>query len=380
MNPNLYKKGGKVAHKQLGGGMPMGYAPRRAAAPVAVAPVVPMSRAEALGLSPAARADRIGMLRRQIPIMVKEGGSASQCAKLQRELKHHESLSAKKAHGKASGGEIDSAETRTTLKNSVKPYAKTKMDTAHRDSAHGTGEVKIGKPGGYAMGGTIEGNEGPYENTKMVSAGKGKTNGTTGGVRMGNAGGFKHGGKAKRHYAKGGHVPGLTSATIEGGNWENRPANTSKPGKTNTKTGEVKESNAGGYKKGGHAKKAYATGGNVVDDGRPEKYPRHFVSQPVANSLQSGTFRKGGKVRLYADGNPGKPISTAQQNQAYKDWKKGEEEWNASFRPENLIGKAVDKVKGLFASKPETPPAGSVTKTEKSVTVAPAKKRGGRAC
>ena len=59
----------------------------------------------------------------------------------------------------------------------------------------------------------------------------------------------KHGGKAKKHYASGGHVPGLTSATIEGGNWENRPANTSKPGKTNTKTGEVKESNAGGFKK-----------------------------------------------------------------------------------------------------------------------------------
>jgi len=42
---------------------------------------------------------------------------------------------------------------------------------------------------------------------------------------MSNAGGF----------AKGGNV-----------NWENRPADTAKPGKVNTKTGEVKESNAGG--------------------------------------------------------------------------------------------------------------------------------------
>ena len=159
-------------------------------------------------------------------------------------------MSAKRAHGKASGGEIDAAETRTTLKNSVKPFAKTKMDTAKKDKAHGTGEVKEGKPGGYKMGGTIEGNEGPFENTKMVTAGKGKTNGTTGGVRMGNAGGFKNGGKAKK-YASGGTIDSkLTRTTVEGGNWENRPANTSKPGKTNTTTGEVKEANAGGYKRG----------------------------------------------------------------------------------------------------------------------------------
>ena len=45
------------------------------------------------------------------------------------------------------------------------------------------------------------------------------------------------------------------------------------------------------------SKKAYATGGNVVDDGKAVKMPKHFVSQPVANSLQSGTFKRGGKVK-----------------------------------------------------------------------------------
>jgi hypothetical protein len=65
----------------------------------------------------------------------------------------------------------------------------------------------------------------------------------------------------------------------------------------NGTTGGVRESNAGGFKHGGHAaKKHYATGGNVVDDGKAVKMPRHFVSRPVANSLQSGTFAKGGKV------------------------------------------------------------------------------------
>jgi hypothetical protein len=37
----------------------------------------------------------------------------------------------------------------------------------------------------------------------------------------------------------------------------------------------------------------------------------------------------------------------------------------------------MDAVKGLFKS---SPPEGSVTKTEKSVTVSPAKKRGGKVC
>jgi len=30
--------------------------------------------------------------------------------------------------------------------------------------------------------------------------------------------------------------------------------------------------------------------------------PHHFISQPVANSLQSGTFKKGGKVKKFDKG------------------------------------------------------------------------------
>lgn len=415
MNPNLYAKGGKVAHKQMGGAMPMGAAPAAMPAPA----MAPMGRAAVANMAPAARMARAAAVRRALTGM-KKGGSTSECAALEKELKHHEAMSAAKAHGKASGGEIDSAETKTTLKNSVKPFAKTKMDTAKKDTAHGTGEVKEGKPGGYAMGGTIEGNEGPFENTKMVSAGKGKTNGTTGGVRMGNAGGFKSGGKAK--YASGGAIDAkLTRTTVEGGNWENRPANTSKPGKTNTKTGEVKEANGGGYKKGGGirsarsvtklgtpieefysdtaggqsspglegynpykkggaAKKAYATGGNVVDDGKAAKMPRHFVSQPVANSLQSGTFKRGGKVGRYADGGPADP-QLAKNQQGYRNWeqeRRKEMEEDKNLIPD-LVRRAASGIKGLFSSSPAASAPGAVTKTEKSVTVAPAKKRGGLA-
>jgi hypothetical protein len=455
MNPNLYAKGGKVAHKQMGGAMSGGAGALGGAAPMgsgaAAAPaggaMNPMTRAALAGMNPRARANRAAMLKRALMGMKKGGSTAAECARLEKELEHHKALSASKAHGKASGGKIDSAETKTTLKNSVKPFAKTKMDTAHKDKAHGTGEVKEGKPGGYKMGGSIMGNEGPFENTKMHTAGKGKTGGTTGGVRMGNAGGYKDGGKAMK-YASGGAIDSkMTRTTVEGGDWENRPANTSKPGKTDTTTGEVKESNGGGYKKGGSAKKAYATGGQVVDDGKAEKMPRHFVSRPVANSLQSGTFKRGGKVKM-ADGGSssddpafaarklyaqtyakhGKTLSqsknaeskaydavlkqhgpqalkrlqafhrkneggyaeggnvpseiadkmkTAENERASKNFERMEREENETIRNiiPNAMRRGVNAVKDLFKSS--SPPAGSVTKTEKSVTVSPGKRRGG---
>jgi hypothetical protein len=308
---------------------------------------------------------------------MKKGGSAmAECAKLEKELKHHEALSASKAHGKASGGEIDAAETKTTLKNSVKPFVKTKMDTAHKDKAHGTGEVKEGKPGGYKMGGTIEGNEGPFENTKMVTAKPDHAHGT-GGVRMGNGGGFKKGGVMRK--ASGGQIDSkMTRTTVEGGNWENRPANSAKPGVTNTKTGEVKEANAGGYKKGGAAKKAYATGGQVVDDGKAVKMPRHFVSRPVANSLQSGTFKRGGKVGKYAEGSRAEDLSKGAYDKSIGPTK---DEMDMAKAIRSIPRKLYQGAKSLFGGMTgaEKMP-GAVTETKESVTVAPRKQGGSAKC
>ena len=268
MNPQMYKKGGKVAHKLDGGmmgapaGMPPAMPPAMPAAPMRAAPAA-MARPALAGMTPAQRAARAMMVRKALTGMKKGGAASSKCAALERELKHHESLSMSKAH-KASGG-------------SISKFVNTKVDDGdHHDKAHGTGKVKEGKPGGYAMGGTISGNAKKYENTKMNTATRDNAGGSTGGVRMGNAGGFK----------KGGNVS----------NWENRPADTAKKGKSNTTTGNVRLGNAGGFSDGGNAsKKAYATGG-IVNDGKAVKMPHHFVSRPVANSLQSGTFKKGGKV------------------------------------------------------------------------------------
>ena len=353
MNPNQYAKGGKVAHKQMGGMMPATPGTMAGAAAPAPAPMQAMGRAALAGM-PAAQRNARAMAVRKAMTGMKKGGSA--CNALEKELKHHESMSASQAHGKAGGGKVST-------------YAKTKMDTAHKDNARGTGEVKMGKPGGYnmggkamggyAMGGSIMGNEKAYENTKMVTAGKGKTGGTTGGVKMGNAGGFKKGGK----------VPGLTGATVEGGDWENRPANTAKAGVKNTTTGGVKNGNGGGFKMGGSAKKAYATGGNVVSDGKAEKMPRHFVSRPVANSLQSGTFKKGGKVGKYAEG-------SSIDAKAVSD--KASRELEEAMNPISMAKELYGKAKSYLTSPTSTP--GAVTKTKESVTVAPRKKSGGMMC
>jgi len=145
-----------------------------------------------------------------------------------------------------------------------------------------TGGVVMGQAG-FKEGGIIK-SDFHKKTTKMSSAeGEHHFPKKTGEVKMGNDGGYKHGGKAVKKFAKGGGVEGNVSST---------PA-----GVTNTSTGEVKKGNAGGYKKGGAAKKAFATGG-VVDTGRPVAMPqgKKPPSKPVAISQLSGTFKKGGKV------------------------------------------------------------------------------------
>jgi hypothetical protein len=187
-------------------------------------------------------------------------------------------------------------------------------------------------------------------------------------------------------------------------------------------TGGVAMSNAGGYKKGGAAKKAYAAGG-VVDSGAPVAMPqgRKKPSSPVSINQLSGTFKKGGRVmpktaaedklqkdfvkenatamkqakaysneiyskfggkRMNAGGVPSDiedQLKTARNKRAYADWEKSQKEENEAMRDfiPNIARKAMKGIKGLFG-KSEEIPEGSVTETEKSVTVTPAKKRGGR--
>jgi len=491
MNPNLYAKGGKVAHKVMGGGMPMG-APQGMPGMTGVgmgSPTMPraMRPSAIANMAPNAQAQRAAMVKKAL-LGMKKGGTADHkhIEALEKELHHHESMSMDQAHHKkhggmahhahggkvhhmtghaegthehhkamakhyaekckdggtphmhkmhehhkhmakmckggkyAEGGAIDKDMTKTTLKNSVKPFV-SRADTSRPDHspAH-TGDIKKTNAGGYKhggttggktpmyktkeyakggrttgtmipsetnesetrgkikFGGTIEGNEHYYENTDMHSARPDHSKGKTGQVHMSNAGGYKHGGKAHHkmhHKADGGAIDKYqTRNTIEGGDWENRPADTTPPGKKNTVTGVVKLSNAGGYKHGGHAsKKAYATGGNVNDMGKSVKMPLRIKHPPVANSLQSGTYKKGGKVKKFDDGGSSYDAKyTVKDPKAVSD--KASRELEDAMNPLSMAKELYGKAKNYF-----NPPAGSVTKTEKSVTVAPGRKHGGRA-
>ena len=217
--------------------------------------------------------------------------------------------------------------------------------------------------GGYKAGGIIntEGQGGAYRDTKMHTSKSDHTSGKTGTVKLGNGAGYKAGGGVK-----GQGIDGNVSGTP--------------PGVTNMTTGGVRLSNAGGFKKGGSAKK-YARGGAVVqDDGGAQEMPqgRKKPSAPVSITALSGTFKKGGSVRKMSNG--GDTIidrETARMN-AEKASEKSE---NQAMR-EAILGapsRALQRVKGFLGgvgNKPDLP-AGSVTKTKESVTVAPGKKRGG---
>lgn len=269
MSGALLKKGGKVDKKAMGG--PMGVAPAPVDPRKAALLRAMMAKRGAPMAAPAAPMAAPGGL----PTM-KKGGKAEkreerEIQSVKKELKHHEHEKAGKAHhGLKAGGTVEGNEgafTRTKV-----------VDGDKADKANGTKGVRTGNAGGYKAGGTIEGNEGAFKRTKVVDGDhEDKARGTKG-IKETNGGG----------YAKGGGVEGNVSSTP--------------PGVTNRTTGGVKEANAGGYKKGGHAKKHFATGGSVNNTGRAVAMPNHFVSKPISNTAQSGTFKKGGRVKKYADG------------------------------------------------------------------------------
>jgi hypothetical protein len=138
---------------------------------------------------------------------------------------------------------------------------------------------------------------------------------------------------------------------------------TAKPNHNSAPTGEVKLGNAGGYKKGGATKKHYATGGAVNDSGRAVAMPKKPASKAVSNDRQSGTFKKGGEVDL-SKGAYDKSIGPS------------ESEMDMAKTIRDIPGRLFRGAKKLVGMD-TAPKAGSVTETEKSVTVAPAKKRGG---
>ena len=319
------KKGGSV--KKADGGM------------MAMPTSMPSSMPARGGMMPVARPKRPTMaVRRAAMLGMKEGGESmkehmaemKKMKGLEKELKSHESKPASKGHkGLATGG-----------------------------------VTKSTKPGEYATGGVVNGQ-----------------------------GGFKKGGAIAKS--------GIIKTEDQGGVYRNTKMDTAKPDNNSAPTGDVKLGNAGGYKKGGATKKHYATGGAVNDSGRAVAYPAKKPSAPVSNDRQSGTFKKGGSVtpaekklqgNFKAENSTAMKQAKAQSNLKYQsggaakvtDLSKGaydksigpsDEDMDMAKAIRSIPSKLYEGAKSLFTSKDK--PEGSVTKTEKSVTVTPAKKRGG---
>ena len=343
------KKGGSVK-KAMGGSMgaPMG-SPMGAAMPARG------------GMMPVARPKRPTMAARRAAMMgMKEGGESKGEHKaemkalkgIKSELKSHEGKPASKAHkGLKTGG----------VTKSTKP------------GEYATGGVVNGQ-GGFKKGGIIntENQGGQYRNTKMDTAKPNHNSAPTGDVKLGNGGGYKAGGRTK----------------VEGA--ENLYVDSPQPGG---------DKRGGAITKGGASKKRFATGGAVNNSGHAVAYPAKKPSAPVSNDRQSGTFKKGGSVTpaqkkeqsaFKAENATAMKQAKAQSNLKYQDGGKvtdlskgaydksigpSESEMDMAKAIRNIPSKLYEGAKSLFTSKDK--PSGSVTKTEKSVTVTPAKKRGG---
>jgi hypothetical protein len=265
------KKGGKVEKKMQMGGMPMGsVGPARGGMAPAAAPGMPAlaARRRAMRNMGAAQSAPVG--RAATMMGMKEGG--------------------------------DTAQDKAMIKKAFKQH-----DAQEHMGGKGT-KLKLKKGGmmNCATGGAIpsESTRGMPATTIVNTAKPDNAPAKTGGVRNGNAGGFKKGGMLK--CATGGAIASEKTS----GSYATTQMHTAKPDNSPAKTGEVKKGNAGGfatggvmkansggYRKGGAAKK-FAEGGRVQNDGGPEqmKQGRKPMPAPVAISMLSGTYKKGGDV------------------------------------------------------------------------------------
>jgi hypothetical protein len=404
------KKGGKVAKmvKKADGGMmgsPMSAPdippamPARGGMPMAGAPMRPSlaMRRRAMkgmpaGAGPAGPIGGASQMQPSMPAPMPAG------------------MPAMKKGGKAEGGKMDMAQDKAMIKKAFKQHDmqehKGGKGTALKLKHGGkmaTGGVVNGQ-GGYAKGGIIntEGQGGEYRNTKMDTAKSDHSPAKTGGVKMGNGGGYATGGVAKSNgggYKKGGKVKGMMDGGMAGNGMMG---------------GGMMDDGmypAAAYKKGGATKKHYATGGSVNSTGSAVAMPqgRKPASKPVAINELAGTYKRGGRV---APGNRAlqavsqKENATAMRqakamtNEKYGpaskmklaeggdvDLSKGaydksigpdadDLEMARSIRgfPGKMFGKVKGLAKDLFSTMPKSD---SVTKTKESVTVTPGKKRGG---
>lgn len=192
------------------------------------------------------------------------------------------------------GGSTDKAQDKAMIKKAFKQH-----DMQEHKGGKGTKLAlkKGGMADCYAEGGqvghkplhtpataeptknTINREPGEYAQTAMRTAKPRADQGKTGEVKESNAGGYATGGVVNGN--GGGFATGGVAMKNAGG----------------YATGGVAMSNAGGFKKGGASKK-FARGGSVIDDGKAEAMPQGSKAAPAPKTQVnlSGTYKKGGSV------------------------------------------------------------------------------------
>jgi hypothetical protein len=142
------------------------------------------------------------------------------------------------------------------------------------------------------------GNAGSFLQTKVVGSSSNKAKQGTGDIKDSNAGGYKDGGTVSESVAK---------------NFENTKMVNATDNKSKKGTGNIKESNAGGYKHGGKVKHKFAMGGIVENSpSMPSSFENRAANGTPAGisngttgevrEANAGGFRHGGKVHKYAKG------------------------------------------------------------------------------
>ena len=375
------KKGGKVAKKADGGmmGSPMGAMP----------PAMPARGGMMGGSSP--MRPSLSMRRkamRGMPAGAGPAGPIGRAAQMQPPMPMPASGPTMKKGGKA-----DMGQDKAMVKKAFKQH-----DMQEHKGGTGT-KLKLKHGGKMATGGVTNG-QGGYKSggmTKMATGGvvNGQGGFATGGVAKSNGGGYKRGGKIKKMAEGGGleeALGGKASSTPPNGGGGgggsdamsglgnvNQGASTIGSALKNISS-SVGSGGGGAYpslamKRGGaSSKKAYAAGG-TVNSGRPVAMPQgnKKPSAPVSINQLSGTFKKGGTVKMNGGGASSEKEEDMSKG-AYDKAPKYSRDVEDALNPLGMIKELAGKARNFFTPKKT---ADSVTKTKESVTVTPAKKRGG---
>jgi hypothetical protein len=290
-----------------------------------------------------------------------------------------------KKGGKAEGGESKAAHKAEM--SAIKGVDKKLTKHASKAASKGhkglkTGGVALGNGGGYKTGGVTDG-QGGYK---------------TGGVALGNGGGFKHGGKSsKKAYATGG--------TVDSGKPVAMPQGAKKPS-TPVSINQL----SGTFKKGGSVTPAE---GRLRANNRAENSTAMKQAKAQSNDVYSKYQRmqKGGSPtpsESFFDKNKVDPKSASDKasreleeamnplsmvkelagkaRDAFLDRKPAQIIDMTGKKPEDFLDRKPDRSIDMKGKKPEDflqklRGQGAVTETERSVTVSPVgKRRGGRAC